>query len=257
MLQYLAQEGFYSFKVNGDKHSVYRVIDGVANRCETSDVIKLNWGDDVIRQIEIGCATSLMDDNRAARSSSQPASEADAFDLEAFIEGDNLEPGKLRPCPFCGGEAERIDFDEDDDKPENVGGSAITCKRCKCSTAVVFGYKETLFSSWNERAPANARAALKGVPQPATPKEAAMTEAQIKHMVDRFLMWKLPEHFNPDDGISFDPVASKGTPYEFRRSPSGTNLFSAEQATAMVRHMLESLPQPASEAGKLSTGEVL
>jgi hypothetical protein len=62
------------------------------------------------------------------------------------------------------------------------------------------------------------RAALKGVPQPATPKEAAMTEAQIKHMVDRFLMWKLPEHFNPDDGISFDPVASKGTPYEFRRS---------------------------------------
>ena len=80
-----------------------------------------------------------------------------------------------------------------------------------------------------------------------------MTEAQIKHMVDRFLMWKLPEHFNPDDGISFDPVASKGTPYEFRRSPSGTNLFSAEQATAMVRHMLDGLPQPASEAGKLST----
>ena len=102
-----------------------------------------------------------------------------------------------------------------------------------------------------------ARAALKGVPQPATPKEAAMTEAQIKHMVDRFLMWKLPEHFNPDDGISFDPVASKGTPYEFRRSPSGTNLFSAEQATAMVRHMLEGVPQPASEAGKLSTDEVL
>ena len=33
-----------------------------------------------------------------------------------------------------------------------------------------------------------------------------MTEAQIKHMVDRFLMWKLPEHFNPDDGISFDAV---------------------------------------------------
>jgi len=92
-----------------------------------------------------------------------------------------------------------------------------------------------------------AHAALKGVPQPATPKEAAMTEAQIKHMVDRFLMWKLPEHFNPDDGISFDPVASKGTPYEFRRSPSGTNLFSAEQATAMVRHMLEGLPQPASD----------
>ena len=68
----------------------------------------------------------------------------------------------LKPCPFCGGEPERIDFDEDDGEPENIGGSAITCKRCQCSTAVVFGYKETLFSSWNERAPANARAALKG-----------------------------------------------------------------------------------------------
>ena len=75
---------------------------------------------------------------------------------------DDLEPGELLPCPFCGGEPERIDFDEDDGEPENIGGSAITCKRCKCSTAVVFGYKETLFSSWNERAPANARAALKG-----------------------------------------------------------------------------------------------
>ena len=77
----------------------------------------------------------------------------------ASNEPDDLEPGKLRPCPFCGGEAERIDFDENDDEPENIGGSAITCKRCKCSTAVVFGYKETLFSSWNERAPANAQPA--------------------------------------------------------------------------------------------------
>jgi hypothetical protein len=70
-----------------------------------------------------------------------------------------------------------------------------------------------------------------------------MTEQQIKHMVDRFLGWNLPEHFNPDDGISFDPIASKGTPYEFRRTPSGTNLFSADQADAMVRHMIEGMPQ--------------
>ena len=89
-------------------------------------------------------------------------------------------------------------------------------------------------------------AALKGVPQPATPKESAMTEAQIKHMVDRFLMWKLPEHFNPDGGISFEPFGSKGTPHEYRRDPVGMNLLSAEQATAMVCHMLEGVPQPAS-----------
>lgn len=30
-----------------------------------------------------------------------------------------------------------------------------------------------------------------------------MTEDQIKHMVNRFLQWKLPEHFRPDAGISF------------------------------------------------------
>jgi hypothetical protein len=29
-----------------------------------------------------------------------------------------------------------------------------------------------------------------------------MTDAQIKHMTERFLGWKLPENFNPDGGIS-------------------------------------------------------
>ncbi len=69
-----------------------------------------------------------------------------------------------------------------------------------------------------------------------------MTEDQIKYMVDRFLMWKLPEHFNPDNGISFDPIASKGSAHEFRRQPVGTNLLDATQATAMVRHMLDGMP---------------
>ena len=32
-----------------------------------------------------------------------------------------------------------------------------------------------------------------------------MNDEQIKHMVDRFLGWRLPEHFRPDAGISFDP----------------------------------------------------
>lgn len=48
-----------------------------------------------------------------------------------------------------------------------------------------------------------------------------MNDEQIKHMVDRFLMWKLPENFNPDDGISFDSIGSKGTPHEYRRTPTG------------------------------------
>ena len=70
-----------------------------------------------------------------------------------------------------------------------------------------------------------------------------MTEAQIKHMVDRFLSWKLPENFNPDGGVSFDPTYNGFDGKPIKREPSGTNIFDAEQATAMVRHMLDGLPQ--------------
>lgn len=63
-----------------------------------------------------------------------------------------------------------------------------------------------------------------------------MTEDQIKHMVDRFLGWKLPKDFNPDCGISFDRK------YQDDHSPTGTNVFDATQADAMVRHMIAGLP---------------
>lgn len=69
-----------------------------------------------------------------------------------------------------------------------------------------------------------------------------MTEDQIKHMVNRFLGWKLPTNFNPDDGITFDPVMNKGHSFESRREPSGTNLFDATQTDAMVRYMVDGLP---------------
>jgi hypothetical protein len=55
----------------------------------------------------------------------------------------------------------------------------------------------------------------------------------IKHMVDRFLMWPLPNGVNPDGGISIDASAR----------PVGTNLLSAVEADAMVRHMLDGLWQ--------------
>ena len=66
-----------------------------------------------------------------------------------------------------------------------------------------------------------------------------MTEDQIKHMVDRFLGWRLPKNFNPDAGISY-----KRPTYlpAVDATPQGTNLLDAEQATAMVRYMLEGLP---------------
>lgn len=71
-----------------------------------------------------------------------------------------------------------------------------------------------------------------------------MTDDQIKHMVNRFLMWRLPENFNPDGGISFkaefnvDWNASRGLPTD-RHQPTGTNLLTATQAEAMIRHILE------------------
>ncbi|WP_292411360.1 hypothetical protein [Mesorhizobium sp.] len=74
-----------------------------------------------------------------------------------------------------------------------------------------------------------------------------MTEEQIKHMVSRFLLWKLPQNFSPDAGISFTPEynvewnAKQGKPPQ-RHEPVGTNLFDAAQAEAMVRHMLEGMP---------------
>lgn len=69
-----------------------------------------------------------------------------------------------------------------------------------------------------------------------------MTEDQIKHMVDRFLGWRLPEDFRPDGGISFKAEFNENTPFPMRHEPSGTNLFDARQAEAMIRHLTEGLP---------------
>jgi hypothetical protein len=71
-----------------------------------------------------------------------------------------------------------------------------------------------------------------------------MTEEQIKHMVQRFLGWRLPEHFHPDAGISFKAEYNEHTEYPGKHQPTGTNLFGADQAEAMVRYMLEGLPPP-------------
>lgn len=86
-----------------------------------------------------------------------------------------------------------------------------------------------------------------------------MTDDQIKHMAEQFLNWKLPADFNPDDGINFDPLASKGTQYEYRREPTGTNLFSYTQAELMVRHMIEGLPERTADAhmASLPTSDAL
>lgn len=77
-----------------------------------------------------------------------------------------------------------------------------------------------------------------------------MTDDQIKHMVERFLRWKLPENFSPDGGISFKAeyndspaaMAALGIDKPMRAEPSGTNLFDYSQAEAMVRYMIAGMP---------------
>lgn len=70
-----------------------------------------------------------------------------------------------------------------------------------------------------------------------------MTDDQIKHMVNRFLSWKLPENFSPDAGISFKRTFNEHMPFgPQKHEPSGTNLFDATQADAMVRHMIDGMP---------------
>lgn len=66
-----------------------------------------------------------------------------------------------------------------------------------------------------------------------------MTDDQIRCMVNRFLQWKLPEDFRPDAGISFKPDFNEHTPHPMKHEPVGTNLFTASQAEAMVRFILE------------------
>lgn len=69
-----------------------------------------------------------------------------------------------------------------------------------------------------------------------------LTDYQIRHMVNRFLGWRLPEGFRPDGGVRFEPVINAGTAHEHRYEPVGTNLLSATQAEAMVRYLIVGMP---------------
>lgn len=62
-----------------------------------------------------------------------------------------------------------------------------------------------------------------------------MNKTMIDKMVDRFLGWKLPEDFAPDSYVTFDREKAKQNPNFW---PVGTNLLTAEQARAMIAHML-------------------
>lgn len=98
----------------------------------------------------------------------------------------------------------------------------------------------------------HAIAIVSALTRPSPPTEAKpVSDAQIKHMVERFLRWKLPEHFSPDGGISFQRDYNQNTPYPAKHEPVGTNLFDYNQATEMVRHMLADLPTEAKPVAAL------
>jgi hypothetical protein len=74
--------------------------------------------------------------------------------------------------------------------------------------------------------------------------QASKPEPDIDAMVNRFLCWPLPKDFYPDAGISFDRMVN-GKPREDQGPawwPVGTNLFTAEQARAMLLHVLGGKP---------------
>lgn len=53
----------------------------------------------------------------------------------------------LLPCPFCGGEAQRINIEDGN----NAGGSCVVCTQCDASSNVEFEFKENFVSNWNRR----------------------------------------------------------------------------------------------------------
>lgn len=66
-----------------------------------------------------------------------------------------------------------------------------------------------------------------------------VTDEQIKHMVNRFLGWRLPTDFRPDAGISYTRPNYHPS---VDATPLGTNLLDANQAEAMVRYLVSGMP---------------
>lgn len=77
----------------------------------------------------------------------------------------------------------------------------------------------------------------KGEAQPVALSTLTVTD----EMVDRFLSWKLPDDFCPDAGITFKRTYNEASPFgPSTHEPIGTNLLTAEQARAMLEHVLSS-----------------
>jgi hypothetical protein len=79
-------------------------------------------------------------------------------------------------------------------------------------------------------------------------------EVVTNEMVNRFLGWKLPPDFSPDGGITFKRVYNETSPFGPRiAEPTGTNLFTADQARAMLEYVIGATPAAPSQGA--GTGE--
>ena len=72
----------------------------------------------------------------------------------------------------------------------------------------------------------------------------AAGRADAVSMAQRFLRWGLPVTFAPDAGISFDRSYCE----KWATWPTGTNLFTADEAADMMRFVLETSPAGAPPA---------
>lgn len=89
---------------------------------------------------------------------------------------------ELKPCPFCGGKAKRIDIEDG----ENAGASCICYTVCNASGNLELGFTENFVDNWNRRtdlSQASVAAALEAViamiRKGAPPKGAILTSDLI------------------------------------------------------------------------------
>jgi Lar family restriction alleviation protein len=65
---------------------------------------------------------------------------------------------RLKPCPFCGGAAEFVRIDDEEDP--HFGGVVAACLTCGATSKVYFPLKDDvkhlLMEAWNKRAPTRA-----------------------------------------------------------------------------------------------------
>ena len=63
-----------------------------------------------------------------------------------------------------------------------------------------------------------------------------MTEEKMQKMAEGFCAMELPRDFAPDGGIHFTPPSHPNHEW-----PTGTNLFTVDQAVEIVRHMISEI----------------